>query len=384
MEKKISIIVPVFNVESKLLRCVESILEQTYRNIEVILVDDGSFDNSGVICDEFAKCDNRVRVIHQNNTGPVMARYRGLLESTGEYIGFVDSDDYIELNMFKELKEAIEELKCDFVHTGYVRETKSDVYGTYAEDIKFTSMDQKIDFIVKHIIDVASPDIFSPSIWSKLYKASFIKKLFHKTPKEQIFGEDLLFFCRCILETDRFVALPVAFYHYQYRKDSLDNHINLEQMNIVLNLYKCFMKLGHEYNIWEQICTTVEVRVKYALLIRMRQLSNIEFQVYAFPEMELLFYKRVVLFGAGKVGHDYYIQFRKQSKVKFLCWIDSNPEINCEYCEVYSPQYLSEIEFDYIVIAVKQEEVANSIRKLLIQKGIKDDKILWKSVKVLI
>ena len=103
MSPKISIIVPVYKVEPYIHKCIDSILNQTFKEFELILVDDGSPDNCGNICDEYAKKDNRVRVIHKENGGISSARNIGLDVSNGEYIGFVDSDDYIKLDMYERL-----------------------------------------------------------------------------------------------------------------------------------------------------------------------------------------------------------------------------------------------------------------------------------------
>ena len=99
----LSIIVPVYNVEKYIGKCIESIVNQTYKDLEIILVDDGSTDNSGKICDEWARKDKRIKVIHKKNGGLSDARNAGLDICTGDYIGFVDSDDYIELNMYEDL-----------------------------------------------------------------------------------------------------------------------------------------------------------------------------------------------------------------------------------------------------------------------------------------
>ena len=107
MRDSISIIVPVYNVEKYLEKCIDSILNQSYQNLEIILIDDGSTDNSGSICDEYKKKDQRVQVIHQKNQGQSSARNAGLNIAKGSYIGFVDSDDWIEQNMYEKLYKNI-------------------------------------------------------------------------------------------------------------------------------------------------------------------------------------------------------------------------------------------------------------------------------------
>lgn len=107
MQQRISIVVPVYNVESYLCQCVNSILNQTHRNIELILVDDGSTDASGVLCDQFAQLDSRVKVIHQNNLGVSFARNKGIQACNGDYMIFIDSDDWVEANMLEIMLKAI-------------------------------------------------------------------------------------------------------------------------------------------------------------------------------------------------------------------------------------------------------------------------------------
>lgn len=113
--KKLSVIIPVYNVEKFLHRCVDSVLNQTYKNLEVILVDDGSPDNSGKICDEYAKSDSRVVVVHQKNGGLSAARNAGMDIATGYYVAFLDSDDYISCDMYSEMIEKLEDNNLDII-----------------------------------------------------------------------------------------------------------------------------------------------------------------------------------------------------------------------------------------------------------------------------
>ena len=110
----ISIIIPVYNVERYLVQCIDSVCGQTYKNLEIILINDGSTDQSGNICDEYAKKDLRIKVIHKENGGNTSARKAGFTVATGEYIGFVDSDDWIDETMFGDLMEAMQKYQADF------------------------------------------------------------------------------------------------------------------------------------------------------------------------------------------------------------------------------------------------------------------------------
>ena len=128
--KKISIIVPVYQAEKYISKCIESIVNQTYKNLEIILIDDGSTDRSGEICDEYGKKDNRIVVVHNKNKGVSVARNCGLDIATGDYITFVDSDDYIDLQMYSEMMKVVEKYSCDVVMCDCIKEfeKKSEKY----------------------------------------------------------------------------------------------------------------------------------------------------------------------------------------------------------------------------------------------------------------
>ena len=139
----VSVIVPVYKVEFYLSECIESILKQTYQNLEIILVDDGSPDDCGSICDKYAQQDKRIKVFHKNNEGLSEARNYGIERATGDYLSFVDSDDWIEPDMFETLVSVVVVNDSDIVCCGYYRE-----YNGYKETIL------KIDKIIGNIVDL--------------------------------------------------------------------------------------------------------------------------------------------------------------------------------------------------------------------------------------
>lgn len=126
-EKLISIIVPVYNVEKYLKECIDSVISQTYKNLEIILVDDGSTDKSGEICDEYSKKDSRIKVIHKENGGLSDARNVALDIAKGEYIGFVDSDDYVEKDMFETLYKLAEEHNTEISSISFYKTLENEI-----------------------------------------------------------------------------------------------------------------------------------------------------------------------------------------------------------------------------------------------------------------
>lgn len=160
--KKISIIVPVYNVERYIERCVESICQQTYTNTEIILVDDGSTDSSGKICDELAVKDPRIRVIHQQNSGLSAARNAGLAVAKGEYIAFVDSDDYIAQEMYSVMIENMEKYDLDIIGCTSFRDKGGKISGKDGDGaIRIMEHDEMIELAL---------DDYDVAAWDKVYK----------------------------------------------------------------------------------------------------------------------------------------------------------------------------------------------------------------------
>ena len=137
----ISVIVPIYNVEKYLDRCVDSIINQTYKNLEIILVDDGSPDNCPQMCDDYAKKDSRIKVVHKENGGLSDARNVGMEVATGEYVSFIDSDDYISLDFYETLLETIVDNDSDIVECGVVKFYEDNSFDKYSDDLKVTNYD---------------------------------------------------------------------------------------------------------------------------------------------------------------------------------------------------------------------------------------------------
>lgn len=186
MDKLISIIVPVHKVEKYLRRCVDSILAQTYQNIEVLLIDDGSPDSSGTICDEYAQKDARVRVFHKENGGVSSARNLGLKEAKGEYIGFVDADDYILHEMYENMIAIIKENHADIAICGYKKEQTDGTFEPYFKkdvDCTFTKKEM--------IANLLTNKYYTCAVWSMLFRRNSIDGVEFDINRKH--NEDLLF-----------------------------------------------------------------------------------------------------------------------------------------------------------------------------------------------
>ena len=239
MNELISIIIPVFNIEKYIERCIKSVLVQTYSLLEVIIVDDGSTDNTAAIIDFIAEQDNRVKVIHKQNSGVLDARMEGILRAEGEWIGFVDGDDFIEPDMFERLLQNALTYHADISHCGY----KMIFPGGHIDYYYNTGCVEAQDRITA-LRELLSGIRIEPSIWNKLFHKRLFYSLQHvKKISENIeINEDLLMNYWLFKDADVFVYEDFCPYHYILRRGSAatsrkKNHITdpLIVMNIIKN-----------------------------------------------------------------------------------------------------------------------------------------------------
>lgn len=380
----ISIIVPIYNVDQYLKYCIDSILNQTYKNLQIILVDDGSTDLSGDICDEYASADTRIQVIHKSNGGLVTARKAGMDCAIGEYIGFVDGDDFIEPEMFQALLAKLIKDQVDFVHSGYKIENDF-IYGVKTEEV-YQVIENNISNILNEVVfGFTNTRGISPSIWSKLFKRNLIIDSYSQVPDNQVYGEDLLCLCNCILRCSKFSTVNKAYYHYVMRPDSICHDRTMLSITREYDLYQCLCKLFEKYGWLSDVRHNVDQHLISSLFNNLGDLIGLHIPKYRYPDVETLFEKRVVIFGAGSVGQDYYLQISMQGRCHIVAWADTNYD-SCkfDFCEVIGIEELLSREFDVIVVGVLMEQKAEVIRESLRVVGVSEEKIRWKKPECLI
>lgn len=219
MKKLISIIVPVYNVEEYVGMCIESVCNQTYRNLEIILVDDGSTDRSGDICDAYARRDERIRVIHKENGGLSDARNAGMAIASGEYTGFVDSDDWIETDMYEILYKICEKEDLDMACCAYQREEDTtDGSSTDSDDTNCDYAIMNSDDFLKANLYANTEFMISNCVWNRLYKTTLIEGLLF--PKGKCY-EDMCYSTEVFLRLKRGGYIKKKLYHYRIRKNSI-------------------------------------------------------------------------------------------------------------------------------------------------------------------
>lgn len=195
MDGVISVIIPVYNVELYLAQCIESVLSQDYKKLEVILIDDGSTDRSGTICDEYAVQDDRIVVIHQKNGGAAAAKNAGLRLATGEYLSFVDSDDYLEPNVYGYMLKVLKEQSADVVQFSFQEQY---IGHTEPRLLQTCVMDEK-EYLLRF-----NNDWTCALLWNKLYRRSLFEDIFfeegHKIDDEFFTYQGILNSCKIFLD----------------------------------------------------------------------------------------------------------------------------------------------------------------------------------------
>lgn len=257
---KVSVIIPVYNVREYLRQCIESVINQSYNNLEIILVNDGSLDDSGMICDEYSMTDKRVLSIHKENGGLSDARNKGMAIASGEYIYFLDSDDWIAPNAIETLVHYAIEHNCELVQGGFY----------YAYDSFLIYDDRKLKdsdspFILSRpqaMTELTKNEYIKNFAWGKLYKATIIKR--HPF-KVGVYFEDSYWQHLIIDNISNYGVIPTPLYYYRQRENSISGAFNLNFIDLLKGTEEklLFIKAGYPklakaitVFYWNLICDT--------------------------------------------------------------------------------------------------------------------------------
>lgn len=221
----ISIVIPIYNASQYLHRCINCILKQTYGDFEMLLIDDGSTDDSSKICDYYTRIDNRVRVIHQENKGVSVSRNRGIKEARGEYISFVDADDYVDKDYLTSFAEEIREGKSDLCIQGYNSTGIGNCSIPYSHEIGWNDICTKAVALNEHHL--------LGYVWNKLFRKDIIRSNHIQFNASVSLREDFVFVMQYLLHCNDMVVLPYAGYHYH---DAIAHHYSFAKFNQSLDI----------------------------------------------------------------------------------------------------------------------------------------------------
>ncbi|GAB6435265.1 hypothetical protein bcgnr5372_55270 [Bacillus luti] len=213
MIKKVSVIIPVYNAEKYITQCIESLLSQTLQECEFIFVNDGSKDTSRKIIERYQKLDNRIKLVNQKNQGVSIARNKGLQIAIGEYIGFVDADDYIEPDMYEVLYNSAKQSNCDVVISNFKWEIEGHkIITKYSFPIDIVL---KTDYIEQDLLPYFLKEDNLNTVWNKIYRNNLMKGINVKFPEEVVLGEDGMFNIQFFSNATSVVYIDYTGYHYR-------------------------------------------------------------------------------------------------------------------------------------------------------------------------
>lgn len=256
----ISVIVPAYNIREYLPRCMDSLLAQTYREMEIIVVDDGSTDGTAAAADAYAQKDSRIKVIHQENGGVTSARLRGAAEAKGNWIGFVDGDDYCEPEMYARLLENALSYGAHISHCGY-QMLYPDRVEYYYNTGRLVQQDR-----ITGTADLLSGAMIEPGLWNKLYHKTLFRNLLHDKlmPEDIRINEDLLMNFYLFRYTEKAIYEDFCPYHYILRKGSASKaKLNEHQLKDPLNVTRILIRETQGQPEWHRIA---EHRLVYQLV----------------------------------------------------------------------------------------------------------------------
>jgi glycosyltransferase involved in cell wall biosynthesis len=379
---EISVIVPIFRIEPYLPKCVESLLKQSFLNFELILVDDGSPDNCPQICDDYAKLDPRVRVIHKENGGLLSARKAGLKAATGKYISYVDGDDWVDKYYLDILFKLMEANEADLVVTAHFREFDGKIEtilpkstGNYgAKEIKETILPNAIytGRFCEHGI--------STYVWNKLFRRDLLSKILYDVPNEIIMGEDAAITYAYLSIAERLTVSSIPLYYYRQRHDSIVKSIEnpkteYYRLGLLMHfLHSKLQKVLDEENLKKQITYYLYSQI----LVRSGGLIYDDQGAMIFnPFLNVASKSKVVVYSSGSFGQHILSTNTKKHFFEIVQWIDLDYHelsIGGNFVKPFSS--FNNAEFDHLIIATINPSYYDWIKDELILMGMDDKKIV--------
>lgn len=376
---KLSIVVPIYNTKDYLKQCIDSILTQSFEDIELILVDDGSTDGSSDICDEYARIDRRVRVYHEENSGPMSSRKLGVEKAVGDYVTFVDADDFVAASSYalamEDMSKGVDVISFDIMR--YFDEDRIQMdRDLYKEGVY--SKDEIVKEIYPSMIWDAEQDSYGldPALWNKMFKRSLLMNQFESDVCEKRFhyGEDAAIVYPLMMNADTLSIHHEAYYYHRQRGSGcVAPYIADEQyFDKLYILYKYLIKTFANLEIFRK---QIDLFYMKSVMLKGRQYGRAQYRIdQVFPFGKVSKGERIILYGAGNVGKLYHAQLLSTDYCKMVLWVDKNYE-NCEEI-VKAPSEILQVAYDRIIIAIDGEKVRDAVKAALVDMGIAEETIL--------
>lgn len=363
----ISVIVPIYNAEKYLDKCLTSIVNQTYSDIEIILVNDGSTDESLAICEKYKQADNRIVIINKHNEGLVRARKDGIRMAKGKYITFVDADDWIDITTYEKVYTGTADIIAYGLMEEYVHCSKS----------KINKIEQGIynkkEIRSKIIPRMLSTEVFFefgllPNLCCKLIKKSLLLEIIEDVSDIVTIGEDADFFFRIVYKAESLLIKTDTPYHYRQHPESMMRTGLSEER--VKALYQDLYNIKEAVGVleWE---AQLNRYITFVMLLK-----RPDKVIRLIDEMKGLKGK-VVIYGAGAFGKGIYNELKQNMKVKEIVMVDKQWEyLSQEQIIIENPKRIVNMNPDKVIITILNENICNYAKEYLIGLGVGIDTII--------
>lgn len=361
------------------MKCLDSIVNQSIGDFQIVLVDDGSTDGSEKICDSYADKDTRIKVIHQKNRGLVNARKTGLKEADGDYIYYVDSDDWIDKNTIETFAEVLNQYVVDMVVIGCKREFENGKCFTVPAlfEERFYNKRQIENKILPHIVNTNRFFEFGQGSGYYMYlinKQLLSKNLSNIDDRIRI-GEDFACTYPCWLDANSVYIKNDIYYHYRQVGNSMKHTRDPKEYERLQLLFEVLINKAVQGTEREIQINKVKYLIIFNLLIS--TFDKLQSSDGLFPYMDFIGNTRVVVYGAGIFGNKIVEWLENSKYAKIVAWVDKNYK-TCQNKGfiVCSPDTLLQIEYDYVILAVLKAEIREDIKQELKTYNIPDKKII--------
>ena len=373
-QEQISVIVPVYNGELYLKECIDSIRNQTYPNLQIIIVNDGSTDNTSVVCEQYARIDKRIQVVNKENAGLVAARKTGIEHASGKYIGFVDADDWIDKDMYESLLNVMEKYQCDLAASGNYRQFGENYTidknmlpeGVYHR----AEMEQEVLPYMLYNGSYFQMGV-RPNVVNKLFRKDLLENILAKVPDEITNGEDVAITYTYLLYANTIFLLDNAYYHYRQHSSSMSqSHADMETNEItgIRLLYSYLYSKFVQDSLSDKLLEQLDFYISHLLIQRYSWIyddNTTAFRIFGGVKHDC----KIGIYGAGKFGKQIFNHIKRLG-MDFI-WVDKNDTFYKEQGYPVSPiPELREGKCNIILIAVMDQDIALQIEKQLIDLEI--------------
>lgn len=382
MPPQLSVVITAYNLDKYIEKCIDSLILQDYKYMEIVIVDDGSTDNTSEICDKYEKKYNNIRVVHKCNEGVVKALATGIDYSEGLYITFVDGDDWVQDNCYGSLMKILLDNDLDIITYGAIRyRDENDYFYTYDRFKEGIYEGTELNAMKSNMIWDKTRQGFQidPSLCMKIFRKDIIEKSVKNVRNIKIYyAQDVIITYPAIKEAEKLGIIHDAYYFHRRREIGVQPAYLMDSQ-YYYKLYLVYEYLTEIFKYDKNILEQIEAFYQYS--VKLRCLDNpqdVIIDKWLFPFDKVEKGSNIIIYGYGKVGKTYIQQLEKLNFCNVVCIVDSAYEkYQDNVKKIFPIEYIADKKYDYIVIANASDDVKHKIKNVLMKNlNVEEKKII--------